>query len=404
MAPAPEATDAVDNRMRLTVLGGFLGSGKTTWLRHQLHHGLLADAFVVVNEAAETPVDDALLRQSAELAVLAGGCACCEAKDDLVALLRSICDRRVSRKQGERRLDRIVLETSGLADPGPIVEAIRADPMLVHHIVISEIVVAVDAVYGLRHIREEALGRRQMELADRLVVTKVDEAGEGELARLLATLAAINPGAAISGAVKGSDADLPDYSGTPPEALAEIGESAGGAPIRALKLDIGDDIDWTAFSVWLSALIHARGDDILRVKGVVRTPAGRLLLQSVRRIVQSPEMLPDDGARRRQQPRLHRTRLRSRSAVEVAAPFRRAARIRGEQDERRDIPQTAVRPEDRHRQAAGAARRRFRQRLHRSGHPRRRQHPRCGGGDEAAARLLSQGEAAGRLHPHRLCR
>ena len=296
MAPAPEATDAVDNRMRLTVLGGFLGSGKTTWLRHQLHHGLLADAFVVVNEAAETAVDDALLRQSAELAVLAGGCACCEAKDDLVALLRSICDRRVSRKQGERRLDRIVLETSGLADPGPIVEAIRADPMLGYHIVISEIVVAVDGVYGLRHIREEALGRRQMELADRLVVTKVDEAGEGELARLLATLAAINPGAAISGAVKGSDADLPDYSGTPPEALAEIGESAGGAPIRALKLDIGDDIDWTAFSVWLSALIHARGDDILRVKGVVRTPAGRLLLQSVRRIVQSPEMLPDDGA------------------------------------------------------------------------------------------------------------
>ena len=68
----------------------------------------------------------------------------------------------------------------------------------------------------------------------------------------------------------------------------------GGAPIRALKLEIGEDIDWTAFSVWLSALIHARGDDILRVKGVVRTPAGRLLLQSVRKIVQSPEILPDD--------------------------------------------------------------------------------------------------------------
>src|SRR6202790_1360972 len=110
---------AADCRMRLTVLGGFLGSGKTTWLRHQLHNGLLAGAFVVVNEAAETAVDDALLTQSAELAVLAGGCACCDALGDLITLLRTICDARVSRAQGAAPLDEIVLETSGLADPGP---------------------------------------------------------------------------------------------------------------------------------------------------------------------------------------------------------------------------------------------------------------------------------------------
>jgi G3E family GTPase len=294
MSGTVEASEATDGRMRLTVLGGFLGSGKTTWLRHQLHHGLLADAFVVVNEAAETAVDDALLSQSAELAVVAGGCACCEARDELIALLRSICDRRVS--AGDGRPDRIVIETSGLADPGPIVAAIRSDPMLAYHIVISEIVVAVDAVYGLEQLRREPLSRRMMELADRLIVTKLDETDDAGLARLLATLKAINPGAAVSGAVKGSEARLPDHSGIEAEALGEIGEGEGGAPIRALKLDIGEDIDWTAFSVWLSALIHARGDDILRVKGVVRTPAGRLLLQSVRKIVQSPEMLPDDGA------------------------------------------------------------------------------------------------------------
>ena len=294
MAAGNEASDPSDKRMRLTVLGGFLGSGKTTWLRHQLHDGALSDAFVIVNEAAETAVDDALLGRSAELAVLAGGCACCEAKDGLIALLRSVCDRRVSRAAGEPSLDRIVLETSGLADPAPIVEAIRADPMLVHHIVIAEIVVAVDGVYGLRHIREEALGRRQMELADRLVVTKVDQADPCELARLLATLRQINPGATVSCAVKGTDAALPEHASAVPETLADPGDAAGSAPIRALKIDIGDEIDWTAFSVWLSALIHARGDDILRVKGVMRTPAGRLLLQSVRRIVQSPEMLPNN--------------------------------------------------------------------------------------------------------------
>src|SRR5690606_14319468 len=138
MSGKVEASDATEGRMRLTVLGRFLGSGKTTWLRHQLHHGLLADAFVGVNEAGEIPVDDALLSRSAELAVVAGGCACCEARDELVALFREICARRVS-AQGGKSPDRIAIETSGLADPGPIVAAIRSDPMLAYHIVISEI-------------------------------------------------------------------------------------------------------------------------------------------------------------------------------------------------------------------------------------------------------------------------
>src|SRR5690606_12786732 len=124
--------------------------------------------------------------------------------------------------QGGQRPDRIVIETSGLADPGPIIAAIRSDPMLAYHIVISEIVVAVDAVYGLDQLRQEPLSRRQMELADRLVVTKVDEADEAALARLLATLRAINPGAAISGAIKGSDAVLPDCTGAESEVLGEV--------------------------------------------------------------------------------------------------------------------------------------------------------------------------------------
>lgn len=285
-----------DGRMRLTVLGGFLGSGKTTWLRHQLYEGTLRDAFVVVNEAAETPVDDVLLTRSSAIAVLAGGCACCEAKAELVGLLRRICDERSRTDSGDERLDRIVLETSGLADPGPIVEAIRADPVLVHHIVVSEIVVVVDAIHGRDQLRGEPLGRRQVEIADRLVIAKVDEAEEATLARLIATLALLNPGAAISGAVRGSDAALPPAGDATPEQLPDLSEEAGRPPIFPTKLVIDETIDWTAFSVWLSALLHARGDDILRVKGVLRTPAGRLLLQSVRKIVQSPEILPEDGA------------------------------------------------------------------------------------------------------------
>lgn len=281
--------------MRLTVLGGFLGSGKTTWLRHQLHHGLYEDAFIVVNEAAETPVDDALLARSSKLAVLAGGCACCTAKADLIALLRKICDERSQTTSTEKRLDRIVLETSGLADPGPIVAAIQADPVLVNHIVIGEIAVAVDALNGLAQLRSETLGRRQIETADRLVITKVDAAGEGTVARLMATLKRVNPGAAISGSVLGSPFELPEVGDAEPEELPDIDGEAERPAIFPTRLALDETIDWTAFGVWLSALLHARGDDVLRVKGVVRTPAGRLLLQSVRKVVQSPEILPEQG-------------------------------------------------------------------------------------------------------------
>jgi G3E family GTPase len=279
--------------MRLTVLGGFLGSGKTTWLRHQLHAGRFRNAYIVVNEAAEMPVDDALLGGAARLSVLAGGCACCEGKAELIAHLRTICDERSS--LGGNRPDEIVIETSGLADPAPIMEAIRADAMLAYHIVVAEIIVTVDALHGLSQLRREALGRRQTEVADRLIVTKVDEADAHALPALLATLRQLNPGATLTGAAKGSPAALPAFEHAQPEMLDPQGADAARAPIFPCLLKLAEDEDWAALSVWLSALLHARGDDVLRVKGVVRTPAGRLLLQSVRRIMQSPEILPEQA-------------------------------------------------------------------------------------------------------------
>ena len=197
-----------DGRMRMTVLGGYLGSGKTTWLRHQLHHGQFKDALVIVNEVAETPVDAAILGDVPNLAVLVGGCVCCEAQGELVHLLRDVCDARSGFDSSDERLQRIVLETSGLADPRPIVEAVRNDSVLVHHIVVSEIIVAVDALHALEQLRSERLGRAQMEVADRLVVTKIDAAQPG-VTRLLATLRRLNPGAVISGSARGSVVSLP---------------------------------------------------------------------------------------------------------------------------------------------------------------------------------------------------
>jgi G3E family GTPase len=280
-----------DGRIRLTVLGGFLGSGKSTWLRHQLHDGVLEGAHIIINEIAEAAVDQVMLRGSAGLSILSGGCACCTELGRLVALLREIANRRVS----DVRVDRIVLETSGLADPAPIIGAIRDDPVLAHHVLVSEVIVTVDAVHGPGQLASEPLGRAQVQLADRLVITKVDAADMVALRAMLATLRALNPTAALCGSVHGSPVALPDFAGASPLPLAVESDAAAAQPITAVKLALDGDIDWTVFTLWLSALLHARGDDVLRVKGVVRTPAGRLLLQAVRDTVQSPEILPDDG-------------------------------------------------------------------------------------------------------------
>jgi G3E family GTPase len=171
-------SDVPEGRLRLTVLGGYLGSGKTTWLRHQLHAGTFGpNVNVIVNEAAETPVDDALL---GKVTLLAGGCCCCSGRPALISALRALCDDRS--REGGARFDRIVLETSGLADPAAIVAAIQADPVLVNHILIGETLVAVDALHALAQLASEPLGRRQVGAADRLILTKT----LGSRARLVA--------------------------------------------------------------------------------------------------------------------------------------------------------------------------------------------------------------------------
>ena len=293
--PSTRSTPAIwmtdpERRLRLTVLGGYLGSGKTSWLRHQLHVGAFGPhVHVMVNEAAEVPVDDALL---GEVTLLAGGCCCCTGRPALIAALRRICDDR-SRTDGPR-IDRIVLETSGLADPAAIVAAIQGDPVLVNHILVGETLVAVDALHALSQLTTEPLGRRQVSAADRLVLTKTDSCPPAALAALRATLGILNPAAQITAAVLGETVNLaPLPPDTIPAPLPPLQEDDTRGPIQPTQVLVDPAIDWSAFALWLSALLHARGEDLVRVKGVIRTPAGRLLLQTVRKVVQSPEILPE---------------------------------------------------------------------------------------------------------------
>lgn len=282
-----------EGRLRLTILGGFLGSGKTTWLRHQLHAGAFTNVHVVVNEAADAPVDDALLARADQMTLLAGACVCCDGQDVLLTALLEICDARSRDADTKTRLEHIVLETSGLADPGAILTLIQTHPILARQIVVAETIVIMDALNGAEQVQHEMLCHKQIEAADQLILTKTDMADPDQTARLRATLASVAPEAVQSGALFGSDVRLPDFDPkTDPYPLADTSD----APIHASRLDLGENADWTAFTVWLSALLYARGDQIVRVKGVVRTPAGRLLVQTVRKSVQSPEILPEAEA------------------------------------------------------------------------------------------------------------
>jgi G3E family GTPase len=194
-------------RFLLTILGGFLGAGKTTWLRHHLQFGVFRDAIVVVNEAARASVDHVLLGAANRIHVLAGGCACCEGREELLRLLSELgASSRMSETSEPRG---IVLETSGLADPQSILAAIAADQALSRCLEVTEVVVIVDPVNGAELLRDEALARRQISCADCLIVAKTDAVDSRDVVRLLEAMQRLNPTAVRFGAVRGVEAPLP---------------------------------------------------------------------------------------------------------------------------------------------------------------------------------------------------
>src|ERR1700675_173203 len=184
-APAPGS-------IPVTVLTGFLGSGKTTLLRRALTAPEFSDTAVVINEIGEIAIDHYLVDfVEGEVLELPGGCLCCAVREDLAQTLRSLIERRDA---GEiRRFRRIVIETSGLADPTPILFTLGTDPMLDQRLRLGRVVTMVDAVAGIATLDRFAEATRQAAVADALVISKTDLAPFGD--PLAARLAALNPGA-----------------------------------------------------------------------------------------------------------------------------------------------------------------------------------------------------------------
>jgi G3E family GTPase len=294
-------------RRPVTVVTGFLGSGKTTLLGRVLMEPAMANTAVLVNEFGEVGLDHHLLRRVDERTVLLGsGCVCCTTREDLVGALLELIDLD---QRGEiPGLDRVVVETTGLADPAPILHTVYADPVLQHHFLVDLVLTTLDAVNGALHLDRNPESVKQVAAADKIVVTKTDIAEPASGRDLLSRLSKINPSARIFEAAFGEvDVDelfRPDEVRAHAAPLAaEIGDAHDMGDTHSISVTFDGAVDWTAFGIWFSMLLNARGEDVLRVKGLLDVgEAGPVVINGVQHTIHPPEHLdewPDEDHRSR---------------------------------------------------------------------------------------------------------
>lgn len=331
-----------DAALPVTILTGFLGSGKTTLLARLLRDPRFAHTAVIINEFGEVGLDHDLLEQSRdELVLLANGCVCCTVRQDLLTTLE-----RIHSQRGTLAVDRVIVETTGLADPAPILHTLMADPALAARFRLERLVTTVDAVNGAGTLREHAVAVKQAAVADRLVLTKLDIASPAQADSLRASLRGINHMAPLYPA---------DHGGIDPEWLfgeddracqacgmahddghahghdsgqeycqehghehghehgrergrhhghdhhghdGDHGDGhAGGhahlhdSGIRSFSMVLDAPVPWEKFVRWLDLVAAMRGDDLLRVKGLVQVaehPDQPMVVHGVQHVFHPP--------------------------------------------------------------------------------------------------------------------
>jgi G3E family GTPase len=308
----------------VNLITGFLGSGKTTLLNRLLKSPALTNTAVLVNEFGEVGLDHLLIEAlDTETVILQSGCVCCTIRGDLAGAMRDLFSKR------ERglvpRFDRLAIETTGLADPAPIVSTLLAEPVLRHHFRLGNIITTVDALNGALHLAENPEAARQVAVADRLVITKTDLADPDAVAELQAELRRLNPSAPIRDAIRDRCApddlmasDVYDPSTKSAEVRHWLDEEAHRVAAQAHRHDrnrhardihafcvaFDHPLDWTAFGIWLTMLLHTHGQSVLRVKGILNVVdvATPVVIHGVQHVVHPPAHLtrwPDGDSRSR---------------------------------------------------------------------------------------------------------
>jgi G3E family GTPase len=327
----------------VTLLTGFLGSGKTTVLNHVLKQPGMAATAVIVNEFGEIGLDHLLVEQSSEdVVLLNSGCLCCTVRNDIVDTLTNLFVDRVKGKIPF--FTRVAIETTGLADPAPILHTLMTEPIVAARYILDGVVTTVDAVNGAGTLDRQPEAVKQAAVADRLLLTKTDLAGPAARQAFEARLAVLNPSAPVIPVTQGAvDPALLFNLGFFDPATKSVDvrrwlrdeafegehdhEHDDDHPdvnrhddrIRAFCITRERPISWAVLSGWLDGLATMRGDDLLRLKAIVALsdrPDQPVVLHGVQHLFHPPVLLPEWPSEDRRTRMVFITRDLPREAIE----------------------------------------------------------------------------------------
>jgi G3E family GTPase len=326
----------------VTLLTGFLGSGKTTVLNHVLKQPGMAATAVIVNEFGEIGLDHLLVERSHEdVVLLNSGCLCCTVRGDIVDTLTNLFVDRV--KDKVPFFNRVAIETTGLADPAPILHTLMTDPIVAARYMLDGVVTTVDAVNGIATLDRQPEAVKQAAVADRLLLTKTDLAAPAEREGIETRLKALNPSAPIVLVAQGAvDPALLFNIGfyDPATKSTDVGRwlraeafetehahehehvdvNRHDDRIRAFCITRERPISWAVLSAWLDGLATIRGEDLLRLKAIVALsdrPDQPVVLHGVQHLFHPPVLLPEWPSEDRRTRMVFITRDLPREAIET---------------------------------------------------------------------------------------
>jgi len=305
-------------KIPISLLTGFLGSGKTTVLNRLLRQPAMANVMVIINEFGEIGLDHELIESATDdMVLLQSGCLCCTIRGDLIDTLRTLYSKR-SRSEIPQ-FDRVVIETTGLADPAPILQALAADSLVASRFELDGVITTVDAIVGDATLDRHIEAVKQAAVADRILLTKTDLVEDGACEALERRLRELNPAAPI---LRVSEGDVsphrlffaglqnpvtksldvqrwmqvekyPHADGHHHHAQAAGDVNRHDDHIKAISLVVEEPVPGEALDNWLRSLMQFRGPDLLRFKGIVNVAGmpGPMVLHGVQHVIYPPIVL-----------------------------------------------------------------------------------------------------------------